>query len=54
MSEEDVRARIAAQMPLEEKARHADVILDNEGSLEQLEREVAVLWGDLRSRAGGG
>jgi dephospho-CoA kinase len=51
MSEADVRARIAAQMPLDERARTADVLIDNEGTLEDLEREVDVLWRQLRQRA---
>jgi dephospho-CoA kinase len=51
MSDDDVRARIAAQMPLEERARTADVLIDNEGSLDDLEREVDVLWRQLRDRA---
>jgi len=34
--EEDVRARIAAQVPLEEKARVADIVLDNDASLADL------------------
>ena len=52
MVEDDVRARIAAQLPLEERSRAADVLLDNEGSLEDLEREVDVLWRELMARAG--
>ena len=52
MAEDDVRARIAAQLPLEERSRAADVLLDNEGSLEDLEREVDVLWRELMARAG--
>ncbi|HUL84102.1 MAG TPA: dephospho-CoA kinase [Actinomycetota bacterium] len=52
MAEDDVRARIAAQLPLEERSRAADVLLDNEGSLEDLEREVDVLWRELMVRAG--
>ncbi len=51
MDEADVRARLAAQLPIEERARAADVLLDNEGSLEDLEREVAVLWTTLATRA---
>jgi dephospho-CoA kinase len=47
MSEEDVRARIAAQLPLEERARAADVILDNEGTLEELGAQVERLWDRL-------
>ena len=51
MSEEDARARIAAQAPLEDKAAVADVIVDNDGPLEELEPQVDRLWEDLRSRA---
>ncbi|MEX2204456.1 MAG: dephospho-CoA kinase [Actinomycetota bacterium] len=51
MSEEQVRARIGAQAPLEEKAAIADVIVDNEGDLEDLEAQVDSLWDELRTRA---
>lgn len=51
MVEEDVRARIAAQLPLEERAKTADVLIDNEGSFAELEREVDVLWRQLEARA---
>ena len=47
MAEDDVRARIAAQLPLEERARQADVIIDNEGSLEDLRGQVDRLWDRL-------
>jgi len=53
MDETDVRSRIAQQLSLEERARLADVILDNEGSLEELTQEVDVLWRDLAARAAG-
>lgn len=33
-------ARIAAQMPLDEKVRLADVVVHNEGTLDELEREA--------------
>ena len=51
MSEESVRARIAAQLPLEATAEVADVIVDNEGTLEELEGQVDRVWGDLQARA---
>jgi dephospho-CoA kinase len=51
MSEEDVLARDAAQMPLEEKAALADVVVDNDGSLDDLESKVDRLWADLSERA---
>ena len=51
MDEDDARARLAAQMPLEEKAAAADVLLDNEGTMEELEGQVDRLWADLSARA---
>jgi dephospho-CoA kinase len=51
MSEGDVRARVAAQMPLEEKAALADEELDNDGSESDLEVQVDRLWAGLRERA---
>jgi dephospho-CoA kinase len=54
MGEDDVRARIAAQLPLDERARQADVLVDNEGTLEDLERQVEALWADLAGRVGVG
>jgi dephospho-CoA kinase len=51
MDEEDARARLAAQMPLAEKAEVADVVLDNEGSLDELEGQVDRLWADLSGAA---
>ncbi len=52
MEEADVRARMAAQLPFDERARHADVVLDNDGTFEELSRRVEELWADLASRAG--
>lgn len=51
MSEEEIRARMQAQAPLEDKAAVADILLDNEGSPEDLERQVDRIWGDLVARA---
>lgn len=53
MDEADVRARMAAQLPLEERASHANVILDNEGSEEELDDQVARLWEGLVACAKG-
>ena len=53
MDEADVRARLGAQLPLADRARAADVLLDNEGTREELEAEVEVLWRDLAARAAG-
>ncbi len=50
-SEADVRARIAAQTSEEVMESRADAVVHNDGSLEGLERQVDMLWGDLRARA---
>jgi dephospho-CoA kinase len=50
MSEASIRARIDAQAPLEDKAAVADFIVDNEGSLDELESQVERLWNDLAAR----
>ncbi|HSL68431.1 MAG TPA: dephospho-CoA kinase [Actinomycetota bacterium] len=54
MAERDVRARIAAQLPLEAKAEVADILVDNEGTLEDLERRVDRVWRDLDAQARAG
>jgi dephospho-CoA kinase len=51
MSEPSIRARIDAQAPLEDKAAAADFLVDNEGSLDELESQVERLWNDLSTRA---
>ncbi len=51
MQESDVHARMAAQLPLQDKAALADVVLDNDGDESALEDQVDRLWGDLRERA---
>jgi dephospho-CoA kinase len=51
MSEPAIRARIDAQAPLEEKAAVADFLVDNEGTLAELQSQVERLWHDLSARA---
>ena len=50
MSESSIRARIEAQAPLEDKAAVADFLVDNEGTLDELESQVDRLWNDLSTR----
>ncbi|MDO4177638.1 MAG: dephospho-CoA kinase [Phascolarctobacterium sp.] len=49
-TEEQVKARIKAQLPFEEKAMHADLIIDNSGKLEDtiafVHQELAKLLGE--------
>ncbi len=51
-SEEDIRARNAAQASEEDKESLADAIIRNDGSLEELQRQAERLWGELEQRAG--
>ena len=50
MSEAEVTARINAQMSLDEKKKHADVVIDNSGALEktleQVHKELTKLLGE--------
>ena len=39
-TEAEARARMASQMPLEEKARRADYVIDNTGSVEATRHQV--------------
>ncbi len=52
LTETDARARLAAQMPIDEKARRADVVLDNRGFPEALEASVRALWARIRAHNG--
>ncbi|MCO7175956.1 dephospho-CoA kinase [Sporolactobacillus kofuensis] len=42
-SSDEARARIHAQLPLTEKVRKADAVIDNNGSIEQTEAQLAKL-----------
>jgi dephospho-CoA kinase len=46
LDENAIRARIDSQMPQQERLRHADVILENDGSLDTLRGRVKRLWRD--------
>ena len=51
MSEQDARARIAAQAPLEDKLAVATHVVHNDGPLEELEPQVERLWKALLETA---
>jgi dephospho-CoA kinase len=48
LTETEVQARIDAQMPVTEKVKYADVVIENEGTLEELHRQVDALWDQLQ------
>lgn len=43
-SREEALSRINAQMPLSEKVKHADYVIENSGTLENLQIQVKSLW----------
>jgi dephospho-CoA kinase len=47
----EVLRRTAAQLSDEEKASHADYVIDNSGSIENTTRQVDAVWADLRKNA---
>ena len=51
LSPEDVRARMAAQATDEQRMEVADVLVDNDGSLADLEPQIDRLWSDLEEGA---
>ena len=50
MTAEQARARMAAQASREQRLAVADLVIDNSGSLADLDRRIADLWADLRHR----
>ncbi|MGW7609757.1 dephospho-CoA kinase [Streptomyces sp. NPDC054766] len=51
MTEEDARARMTAQAPRDKRLVIADIVIDNDVPLEELERRVRDVWADLVRRA---
>ncbi|MGN6680451.1 MAG: dephospho-CoA kinase [Streptosporangiaceae bacterium] len=51
MSAEQAQARMAAQASRDKRLAVADLVVDNSGSLAELDRQVGDLWAELRRRA---
>ncbi|WP_030793403.1 dephospho-CoA kinase [Streptomyces sp. NRRL S-920] len=51
MSEEDARARMAAQATREKRLEIADIVIDNDGPLDGLGERVVEVWAELARRA---
>ncbi|MFJ4836700.1 dephospho-CoA kinase [Streptomyces sp. NPDC088746] len=54
MTESDARARMAAQATREERLAVADIVVDNDGPLDDLEPQVRGVWSELTARAAAG
>jgi len=44
LTEEQAEQRLAAQLPIEEKRRRADFVIDNAGTLEETLRQIDLFW----------
>ena len=51
MTPDQARARMAAQASRDQRLAIAGVVIDNSGSLDDLDRRVAEVWADLQRRA---
>jgi len=54
LAREEAIKRLEAQMPIDEKRKRADYVVNNSGSLEEVEREVDTIFASLRSLWGSG
>ena len=52
MTAEQADSRVRAQLSNEERRAYADVVIENDGSLEELQRVVDESWSKLGSRVG--
>ena len=50
MSEEEARRRLAAQLPRSEYERRADVVIENNGDMDALRRQVEAAWARVWQR----
>jgi len=48
MSREDAQSRIKSQLPLEEKIKSADFVINNDGPLEETKKQVEEIYSSLR------
>jgi dephospho-CoA kinase len=53
LTRQEAESRIAAQIPIEEKRRRADFVIDSSGSLENTRGQVVALYATLRRLAEG-
>lgn len=51
LTREQARARMAAQASRDQRLSIAGIVVDNSGSLAELDRQVGELWAELRRRA---
>ncbi len=52
LSREESSARIRSQLPLEERTKHADVVLNTDCSLDEVKTKIKEQWERLNTRGG--
>jgi dephospho-CoA kinase len=50
LSKEEALQRIKSQMPMKEKVKMADYVIDNSNSLDETKKQVEKIWKKLVSR----
>ena len=50
LTESEAQARIASQMPISEKVKYADIVIENNGTLETLQGQVDQIWNNFKSQ----
>lgn len=50
LTESEAHARIDSQMPVSEKVKYADIVIENNGTLETLQGQVDQVWNNLKSQ----
>ncbi len=51
LTESEAQARIDSQMPVSEKVKYADIVIENNGTHEDLQNQVDHIWNDLMGQA---
>lgn len=49
LARKETLARIRSQLPIEERLKHADVVINNEGGIDELKAKATELWTRLTS-----
>jgi dephospho-CoA kinase len=50
LTKEEILTRIHAQTPNEERTKYADVVIENDGSYEELKKRLSELWNRIRKK----
>ena len=49
LNDSEIERHLSAQMPMKEKKELADLVIENNGDLEELKRTVQAVWRDIKS-----